>query len=207
MSAGDGPGKGKKTQTEGGLSVANGSGIGIRKNGDGQLESYNTNYRSPDSRFVDPFAAIIFYLYGVDLTGEFSSNRIMLSDGSSVLASGPTFLPGSGGAAKTGVQLALGTTRMRLLNNVSNPQLKKMIEFLYRDGAKFGNGSTGSMIREELANATITSASGSHLTKAQGALNSMRALLKGNHRALSAGDRKIVFEIIEDLTTGTGLKW
>ena len=107
LSAGDGPGKGKKTQTEGGLSVANGSGIGIRKNGDGQLESYNTNYRSPDSRFVDPFAAIIFYLYGVDLTGEFSSNRIMLSDGSSVLASGPTFLPGSGGAAKTGVQLAL----------------------------------------------------------------------------------------------------
>lgn len=82
-----------------------------------------------------------------------------------------------------------------------------MIEFLYRDGAKFGNGSTGSMIREELANGTITSASGSHLIKAQDALNSMRGLLKGNHGALSTGDRKIVFEIIEDLTTGTGLKW
>jgi hypothetical protein len=45
---------------------------------------------------------------------------------------------------------------MRLLNNVKNPQLKKMIELLYRDGAKFGNGSTGSMIREEIANGTIT---------------------------------------------------
>ncbi len=110
-------------------------------------------------------------------------------------------------AAKGTAPLALGTTRMRLLRDVQNPRLKKMIEVLYRDGAKYGNGSTGSMIREELINGTITSASGSHLIKAQGALNSMRKLLKGNYGTLSAGDRKIVFEVIEDLTRGTGLKW
>jgi len=129
--------------------------------------------------------------------------------GAALGAIGSRLLSGIAGrvAAETGSQLALGTTRMRLLNNVENPQLKKMIDFLYREGSKFGNGSTGSMIREELANGTITSASGSHLTKAQGALNSMRGVLNGNHGALSSGDRKIVFEIIEDLTKGTSLKW
>jgi hypothetical protein len=35
----------------------------------------------------------------------------------------------------------------------------------------------------------------------------MRGLLNGNYGALSSGDRKIVFEIVDDLTTGTGLKW
>lgn len=48
---------------------------------------------------------------------------------------------------KTGGQLALGTTCMRLLNNVTNPQLRKAVEYLYREGAKYGSGSTGAMIR------------------------------------------------------------
>jgi hypothetical protein len=63
------------------------------------------------------------------------------------------------------------------------------------------------MIREELINGTITSGSGSHIVKAEGALNNMRKLLKGNFGILSESDRKIIFEIITDLTTGTGLKW
>lgn len=109
------------------------------------------------------------------------------------------------GGAALGNTVKMGlTTRMRLLNNVENPQLKKMVNFLYRDGSKFGNGS---MIREELANGTTTSASGSHLTKGQGALNSMRDLLDGNYGNLSTVDRNIIFEIIEDLTRETGLKW
>lgn len=108
---------------------------------------------------------------------------------------------------QAGGQLALGTTRMRLLNNVNNPQLKKMIAYLYREGAKFGNGSTGTMIREEIANGTITSGSGSHISKAQGGLENMRKILNGNYGSVTESDRKIIFEIVEDLTNGTGLKW
>lgn len=35
----------------------------------------------------------------------------------------------------------------------------------------------------------------------------MKSLLKGNYGAISVEDRKIIFEIVKDLTTGTGLKW
>ncbi|MGJ1419292.1 DUF6443 domain-containing protein [Sphingobacterium spiritivorum] len=107
----------------------------------------------------------------------------------------------------TAAKLMLETTRMRLLRNVKSEQLRKMIKFLYRENAKFGNGSTGAMIREEIKNGTITSGSGSHLAKAKDALENMRKLLKGNYGEVVESDRKIIFEIIEDLTTGTGLKW
>jgi len=104
-------------------------------------------------------------------------------------------------------KLMLGTTRMRLLRNVKSEQLRKMIKFLYRENAKFGNGSTGAMIREEIKNGTVTSGSGSHMVKAKDALGNMRKLLNGNYGELVESDRKIIFEIVEDLTTGTGLKW
>ena len=107
----------------------------------------------------------------------------------------------------TAAKLMLETTRMRLLRNEKSEQLRKMIKFLYRENAKFGNGSTGAMIREEIKNGTITSGSGSHLAKAKDALENMRKLLKGNYGEVVESDRKIIFEIIEDLTTGTGLKW
>lgn len=101
----------------------------------------------------------------------------------------------------------LGTQRDRLLRTVENPQLKKMIEYLWRSGAKHGTGSTGSMIRLEKAEGIMTSASGSHIEKAEGALVNLKKLLNGNYGALSESDRKIVFEIIEDLTSGTGVKY
>ncbi len=82
-----------------------------------------------------------------------------------------------------------------------------MIEYLYREMARFGNGSTGAMIREEIKNGTITSGTGSHITKAEGALKNMKKHIKGNFGTLSQSDRKIIFEIIEDLTNGTGLRW
>ncbi|MDR2274088.1 MAG: DUF6443 domain-containing protein [Sphingobacterium sp.] len=104
-------------------------------------------------------------------------------------------------------KLMLGTTRMRLLRNVKSEQLRKMIKYLYRENAKFGNGSTGAMIREEIKNGTVTSGSGSHMVKAKDALGNMRKLLNGNYGELVESDRKIIFEIVEDLTTGTGLKW
>lgn len=47
----------------------------------------------------------------------------------------------------------------------------------------------------------------SHIVKAKDALINMKKLLDGNFGTLLESDRKIVFEIIEDLTTGTGLKW
>lgn len=164
-------------------------------------------------RFIYGMADGVYSLFADNHLGgrgfDNYDDKIKTRLGGVLSLAGPVLRTGTtlGNAVKGGAQLSLGTTRMRLLNNVENPQLKKMIDFLYREGSKFGNGSTGSMIREELANGTATSASGSHLTKGQGALNSMRGLLKGNHGNLSNGDREIVFEIIEDLTNGTGLKW
>ena len=63
---------------------------------------------------------------------------------------------------------------MRLLRTVNNPALKKVIGKLFREGAKYGNCSTGNMIREEIKNGTKTSAIGLHLQKAQEGLDSIR---------------------------------
>jgi hypothetical protein len=78
---------------------------------------------------------------------------------------------------------------------------------LWRPGAKYGDGSTGAMIKLEKAEGIVTSASGSHIQKAEEAIETARDLLNGNYGKLSESDRKVVFEIIENLTNGTGLKF
>lgn len=101
----------------------------------------------------------------------------------------------------------LGTTRMRLLRNVKHPQLKKMIDELYPETSVYGDGSTGAMIIEEIVNGTKTSASVTHAIKAEYNLNRLRKFLNGNYGEMVESDRKIIFEIIENLTTGIGVKW
>ncbi|WP_313271034.1 hypothetical protein [Sphingobacterium sp.] len=44
------------------------------------------------------------------------------------------------------------------------------------------------------------------MAKAKDALENMRKLLKGNYGEVVESDRMIIFEIIEDLTTGRELK-
>lgn len=104
-------------------------------------------------------------------------------------------------------QLLLESQGMRLLRIANNPKLKDLVNRLWRPGAKFGDGSTGAMIKLEKAEGIATSASGSHIQKAEEAIETARKLLKGNFGTLSEPDRKVVFEIIENLTSGTGLKF
>jgi RHS repeat-associated protein len=103
--------------------------------------------------------------------------------------------------------LLLESQGMRLKRTATNPVLKETIEYLWREDASHGDGSTGAMIIKEITEGVVTSKSGSHVTKAIGALNTLRKLLKGNFGNLSESDRQIIFEIIENLTNGTGLKY
>lgn len=104
-------------------------------------------------------------------------------------------------------QLLLESQRMRMLRNASNPKLRSWITKLWREGAKFGDGSTGAMIKLEQSEGVVTSATGSHVQKAGEALAGMKDLLKGNYGNLSESDRGIIFEVIQNLTDGTGLSW
>ena len=100
----------------------------------------------------------------------------------------------------------LGRTRDRLLNSSTNGRLLGWINFLYRAGAEIESGSTGDAIRYEVGGGSLLNSS-NHLQKAKEALNGMRDLLLGNKGALNEGDKKNIFEIIGDLTKGTGLTW
>jgi RHS repeat-associated protein len=95
----------------------------------------------------------------------------------------------------------------RLLRIAQHPKLKDLVSRLWRPGAKFGDGSTGAIIRLEQSSGVAASASGSHIQKAQEALGTAKKLLNGNYGHLSESDRKVVFEIIENLTNATGLKY
>jgi hypothetical protein len=111
------------------------------------------------------------------------------------------------------VQAESGTTRYllerardRLLRTSINSKLLSWVDLLYRANAKIESGSTGDAIRYELQGGVLPD-SKNHLQKAKEALNGMRDLLRGNHGKLSEGDRKNIFEVIKDLTNGTGLEW
>ncbi|MBY0535750.1 MAG: hypothetical protein K2P88_07870 [Chitinophagaceae bacterium] len=103
--------------------------------------------------------------------------------------------------------LLLESQRMRMLRIVQNPKLRSWIEKLWRAGAKYGDGSTGAIIKLEKSEGVITSASGSHVQKGEEALAAMAKFLKGNYGELCESDRQIVFEVIQNLTDGTGLSF
>ena len=124
-----------------------------------------------------------------------------------ILKSGTIIANSSKVVSKVNSQLLLESQSARLLRIAENPQLKRMINELWRDGAKFGDGSTAAMIKIEKAEGVITSASGSHMQKAENALVNLRKLLNGNYGTLSESDRNVIFEIIENLTNGTGVIW
>ena len=71
------------------------------------------------------------------------------------------------------------TARETLLNTVTNPRLKRMIDYLYRTGAKVGDGGTADIVRAE----------GTHIEKAKGALNGLKDILK--KESLNETDKEI----------------
>jgi len=101
--------------------------------------------------------------------------------------------------------LLIQRMRDRLLGSISNSKLKSTIDRLWRPGAKVGSGSTGDAIRAEKLGQTFTGSS-NHTQKAQEELNTMKDLLKGNHGKLTTKDENVIHEVIQDLTTDTGLQ-
>lgn len=85
-------------------------------------------------------------------------------------------------------------TRESLLNSVTNPKLKSMIENLYRKGAKIGSGSTADVIR--------TVGDAGHIEKGGNRINGLRNLI--NSGELSGQDLDIAKELMDDLIDAIG---
>ena len=149
-----------------------------------------------------------YQIYGSDReAGLAALGYIGLAIPSPILKSGTITSNSTKVVSETNSQLLLESQGMRLLRIAENPKLKELVSKLWRPGAKLGDGSTGAIIKLEKAEGVITSVSGSHVQKAEEAIATCRKLLKGNFGTLSETDGKVVFEIIENLTSGTGLKW
>ncbi|MEZ9187695.1 hypothetical protein AB4158_26705, partial [Vibrio splendidus] len=86
--------------------------------------------------------------------------------------------------------------------SVNNPQLKKIVDGLYRPNAKVGSGSTADAIRHELSTGQAV---GGRFHSQKGA-DSIRALEKwsGNNPKASPGDRAAAENIVSDLRNALG---
>lgn len=90
----------------------------------------------------------------------------------------------------------LGTARMNLLSAVKNTKLRNFIEYLYRETATVGNGSTADAIRFERATGQLLSKIG-HSPKGREAIVGLERLLKTGK--LDSKDAEIARQIVNDL--------
>lgn len=99
-------------------------------------------------------------------------------------------------AAKGGMKL-LGTARDNLLNTVQHSKLKKIVNDLFRPGAKVGSGSSMDAFRlEQLTGAKVGGKT--HGTKLIQYRTALQRLWK-NRANLSASDRKTVKQLLNDI--------
>lgn len=111
---------------------------------------------------------------------------------------------GGGKLASLGLEAAttqapralLGTARMNLLSAVKNPKLKEFIEYLYRENATVGNGSTADAIRFERETGQLLSRAG-HSIKGGEAIRGLEKLVRTGK--LDAKDTEMARQIINDL--------
>lgn len=85
---------------------------------------------------------------------------------------------------------------MNLLNAVKSPNLRKFIEYLYRENATVGNGSTADAIRFERATGQLLSRTG-HMQKGREAIQGLEKLLRTGN--LDRKDAELARQIINDL--------
>jgi len=90
----------------------------------------------------------------------------------------------------------LGTARMNLLSAVKNDRLRKFVEYLYREGATVGNGSTADAIRFERATGQLLSKIG-HSPKGREAIVGLERLIRTGK--LDPNDAQIARQIVNDL--------
>ncbi|MFY9620738.1 MAG: RHS repeat-associated core domain-containing protein, partial [Pyrinomonadaceae bacterium] len=88
------------------------------------------------------------------------------------------------------------SVRTGLLNGARSPAVRKWIEYLYRQGAKIGDGSTADAIRFERLTGQLLSKAG-HSQKGKEAIAGLERLLRTNK--LGPEDTKIVKELISNL--------
>ena len=91
----------------------------------------------------------------------------------------------------------LGTARDNLLNMVQNPKLKKIVNDLYRPGAKIGGGSSMDAFRlEQLTGVSVGGKT--HGTKLIQYRKALQKLWKDKHN-LSDNDKQIVKQLLDDI--------
>jgi hypothetical protein len=90
----------------------------------------------------------------------------------------------------------LPSPRDFMLHNVENPKLRKMINFLYRDRAKVGNGGTADILRKEFLTGELYSPKG-HLQKAIEARKSIKRIINSN--TLNERELQIAHQMRQEL--------
>jgi hypothetical protein len=86
--------------------------------------------------------------------------------------------------------------------HVKDPELKKLVDRQYREGAKVGSGSTADAIRHEKATGEMVGGK-THTQKGENDLVALKKWLKNNPTA-DSGDRAAAENIIKDLNDALG---
>ena len=87
-------------------------------------------------------------------------------------------------------------TRDDYLNNIDNPKLKETADYLYRDGAEFGDGGTADAVRYTKQTGELVGGS-NHIQKATDTVTHLESLMKSQD--LSYHDMKIAKSLMDDL--------
>ena len=91
-----------------------------------------------------------------------------------------------------------GSTRDKLLSKIQNSDLGRIVNELYRPGAKVGDGGTASILTQEFLEGTST-----HLAKAQQRLTQLNNLAKSGKLGLN--DIDILEALRNDLSNAINL--
>lgn len=91
-----------------------------------------------------------------------------------------------------------GSTREKLLATVQNPELRKIVNELYRPGAAVGDGGTAAILVEEFIKGSST-----HLLKATERLKQLKKLASSGKLGLN--DLDVVEALIDDLESAISL--
>ena len=151
---------------------------------------------------VGSVQSVVEFATGHDyIAGEAIDRRIALIG----IAAG--MLPGGKAALRIGGRVAgpevhlLPSPRRYLLDSAKSPELRKVIEELYKPGARIGDGGTADVLRYEIRTGDLRSPSG-HSTKALERHTQLLKLMK--HGNLDDHDRALAERLVMDLEDALG---
>jgi len=88
-----------------------------------------------------------------------------------------------------------------LLNTAQNPQLRNIINELYRPGARVGDGGTAAILANEFARGVTTG----HLQKANQKIVELQRLYQNYGGTMSFNDIEIAMQLLNDLRVAVSL--